>query len=106
LGNWQTSRAEEKLEAGRRIDEAARGSVLSVPASRADAASFERRRVVAKGTFVARDTFFLDNKIMHGVAGYQILTPLRTESGGVHVLVNRGWIAAGDRSRLPSVPTP
>jgi len=106
LGNWQTRRAEEKLEAGRRIDEAARGSVLSVPALQADAASFERRRVVAKGTFVARDTFFLDNKIMHGVAGYQILTPLRPESGGVHVLVNRGWIAAGDRSRLPSVPTP
>lgn len=106
LGNWQTRRAEEKLEAGRRIDEAARASVLSVPASQADAASFERRRVVARGTFVARDTFFLDNKIMHGVAGYQILTPLRPESGGVHVLVNRGWIAAGDRSKLPSVPTP
>jgi len=106
LGGWQTRRAEEKLEAGRRIDEAARGPVLSVPASRADVASFERRRVVARGIFVARDTFFLDNKIMHGVAGYQILTPLRPESGGVHVLVNRGWIGAGDRSRLPGVSTP
>jgi surfeit locus 1 family protein len=106
LGGWQTRRAEEKLEAGRRVDEAARGPVLSVPASRADVASFERRRVVARGTFIARDTFFLDNKIMHGVAGYQILTPLRPERGGVHVLVNRGWIGAGDRSRLPIVFTP
>jgi surfeit locus 1 family protein len=106
LGGWQTRRAEEKLEAGRRVDEAARGPVLSVPASRVDVASFERRRVVARGTFIARDTFFLDNKIMHGVAGYQILTPLRPERGGVHVLVNRGWIGAGDRSRLPIVFTP
>jgi surfeit locus 1 family protein len=24
----------------------------------------------------------------------------------MHVLVNRGWIAAGDRSRLPDVPSP
>jgi len=106
LGNWQTRRAEEKLEAGRMLDEAARGPVLSVPASWADVASFARRRVVARGTFVVHDTFFLDNKIMHGAAGYQILTPLRPESGGVHVLVNRGWIAAGDRSRLPSIATP
>jgi surfeit locus 1 family protein len=34
------------------------------------------------------------------------LTPLRPERGGVHVLVNRGWIGAGDRSRLPIVFTP
>jgi surfeit locus 1 family protein len=106
LGNWQTRRAEEKLELGRRIEEAARGSVLQVPSARVDAASFERRRVAVRGTFVARDTIFLDNKVMHGVAGYHVVTPLKPESGGTYVLVNRGWTAAGDRSRLPSVPAP
>ena len=106
LGNWQTRRAEEKLEAGRTLDEAARGPVLQVPAVRVGAAGFERRRVAARGTFVADDTFFLDNKVMHGAVGYHVVTPLRLESGGMHVLINRGWIAAGDRSRLPSVPTP
>jgi surfeit locus 1 family protein len=106
LGGWQTRRAEEKLELGRRIDEAARGPVLQVPSARVDAAGFERHRVAARGTFVARDTFFLDNKVMHGAAGYHVVTPLRPESGGAYVLVNRGWIAAGDRSRLPDVPTP
>jgi len=106
LGDWQTRRAEEKIEAGRRLDAAARGPVLALPSSLADAAAFERRRVSARGTFVARATFFLDNKILRGVAGYEVVTPLRPETGGVHVLVNRGWIAAGDRSRLPSVPTP
>ena len=106
LGNWQSRRAEEKLAAGRMLDEAARGPVLRVPAERADAGGFERRRVAARGTFVAGGTFFLDNKVAHGVAGYQVVTPLKLEGAGIHVLVNRGWIAAGERSKLPDVPTP
>src|SRR5262249_11181319 len=60
----------------------------------------------ARGVFVARDTFLLDYKVLHGVAGYQVITPLKPESAGASVLVNRGWIAAGDRSRLPQVSTP
>ena len=106
LGNWQTRRAEEKLEAGRVLDEAAGGPVLQVPAGRVDAATFERRRVAARGTFLARYTFLLDNKVLHGTAGYQVITPFKTEGSGAAVLVNRGWIAGGDRSRLPQIPTP
>jgi surfeit locus 1 family protein len=106
LGGWQTRRAEEKLALGRLIDEAARGPVLKVPSTRASAEDFQRRRVSARGTFLDRATIFLDNKTMRGVAGYQVLTPMRPEAGGVYVLVNRGWIAAGDRSRLPDVPAP
>jgi surfeit locus 1 family protein len=106
LGNWQTRRAEEKLEAGRALDSAARGPVLQVPPGLVDAASFASRRVAARGTFLARDSFFLDNKVLHGTAGYQVITPLKADGQGAAVLVNRGWIAAGDRSKLPEVPTP
>ncbi len=106
LGNWQTRRAEEKLEAARTIDEAMRGAVLSVPPVSAALAGFERRRVSARGRFVAGSTLFLDNKVLHGVAGYHVVTPLKIEGGDIHVLVDRGWIAAGDRGRLPAVPTP
>jgi surfeit locus 1 family protein len=106
LGAWQTRRAEEKLEAGRRVDEMARAPALQVPATRIEPAGVERRRVAARGTFVALGTFFLDNKTMRGVAGYHVVTPLRLDGGGPAVLVNRGWIAAGERSRLPEVPTP
>ena len=106
LGNWQARRAEEKLEAGRLADEAARGPALQVPAVRVDAIGFERRRVAARGTFVARDTFFLDNKVLRGTAGYEVVTPLKPEGPGAVVLVDRGWIAAGDRSKLPEVATP
>ncbi len=55
---------------------------------------------------MARATFFLDNKVLRGVAGYRVFTPLAIEGGDMHVLVDRGWIAAGDRSRLPTVTTP
>ena len=106
LGNWQARRAEEKLELGRRLDEGAKGPVLSVPPVRLDASALERRRVSARGRFVARAMLLLDNKVLHGAAGYHVLMPLKLEGGELHVLVNRGWIAAGERSRLPAVPTP
>lgn len=83
-----------------------RGVVLSVPSSAVEAGSFDRRRVSARGRFVARAAFFLDNKVLRGVAGYRVFTPLAIEGGNMHVLVDRGWIAAGDRSRLPTVTMP
>src|SRR5258708_7749979 len=58
----------------------------------------------ARGRSVARATLFLDNKVLRGVAGYHVLRPLALEGGDLHVLVDRGWIPAGDRSRLPTVP--
>jgi surfeit locus 1 family protein len=107
LGNWQARRAEEKLELGRRLDEGAKGPLLSVSSARLDASALERRRVSARGRFDARAVLLLDNKVLHGTAGYHVLTPLKLEGGGdLHVLVNRGWIAAGERSMLPAVPTP
>jgi surfeit locus 1 family protein len=106
LGNWQRHRAEEKLEAAHNADEAARGAVLSIPSAPVSAGGVERRRVSARGRFVARATLFLDNKVLRGVAGYHVLTPLAIEGGDMNVLVDRGWIAAGDRARLPAVATP
>ncbi len=106
LGNWQTRRAGEKLELSRKIEQSTREPVLSIPSTRIAAVEFERRHVSARGRFIARATLFLDNKVLRGAAGYHVLTPLALEGGDLHVLVNRGWIAAGERSRLPSVPTP
>jgi len=106
LGNWQARRAEEKLEAARRLNVAMQNAVLPIPAAPVGAGEFEHRRVSARGRFLAGSTLFLDNKVLRGVAGYHVLTPLRLEGGDTHVLVDRGWIAAGERSVLPRVPTP
>lgn len=107
LGGWQTRRAEEKLAAQKRLDVLARGAMLELPASPVNAEDFEHRRVSVRGEFVARHTLFLDNKVMRGTVGYQVLTPLRITGGSLHVIVNRGWVAAGARrDDLPQVRTP
>ena len=83
LGNWQSGRAGEK---------------------RALAAALVK--VTLSGAFVPKYTVLLDNKVYRGRPGYQVVQPLRL-AGGAHVLVNRGWVAAGaSREQLPEVRTP
>jgi len=83
LGLWQARRAEEKRE-------------LAAYA----------QRIVVYGEFLAEHTLLLDNKVRAKRVGYEVVTPLRLAEG-IHVLVNRGWIAApARREELPDVPTP
>ncbi|HEX9396379.1 MAG TPA: SURF1 family protein [Burkholderiales bacterium] len=82
LGAWQARRAEEKRALGANLP-----------------------RVEARGVFLPEHTVFLDNKVRHQRAGYEVITPLQTSAGPA--LVNRGWIAAGpSRDVLPQVRTP
>ncbi len=83
LGNWQTDRAAQKRAAGAAVE------VLSL-----------------RGGFDPARTVLLDNKLHRGRPGYHVVQPLRLRGGG-HVLVDRGWIAAGaTREQLPEVRTP
>lgn len=107
LGNWQTRRAEEKLALGRNLDDAAHRTALALPSAPVDARDYEFRRISARGEYSARHTVLLDNKVLRGVAGYQVLTPLKIAGGDTYVLVNRGWVAAGARrDSLPQILTP
>jgi len=83
LGQWQSGRADQKRAAAR------------------------LERVAVEGEFVPKFTVYLDNKTRRGRPGYEIVTPLRLRGSPSHVLVNRGWVAAGaTRDALPEVPTP
>lgn len=107
LGNWQTRRAEEKLALGRELDNAASHAVLALPSAPVDARDYEFRRVSVRGEYSAKHTILLDNRVLHGSVGYQVLTPLRIAGGELYVLVNRGWVAAGlRRDVLPQISTP
>jgi surfeit locus 1 family protein len=107
LGNWQTRRAEEKLALGRELDAAGRGPMLSLPAAAVDVRGYAFRRVSVRGEYLPMHTILLDNKVRRGVAGYQVLTPMKIAGGEVAVLVNRGWVAAGTRRDvLPQISTP
>lgn len=83
LGNWQSGRAAEK---------------------RALAAA--QAPLTLRGEFEPRYTVLLDNKLNRGRPGYHVVQPLRLAQG-THVLVNRGWTAAGaSRAQVPGVRTP
>jgi surfeit locus 1 family protein len=84
LGMWQAERAQEKRKAEARAE-----------------------RISVRGEFLPERTVLLDNKLRRGRAGYEVVTPLRLAGAQqMHVLVNRGWIAAGaTRNELPEIRT-
>jgi surfeit locus 1 family protein len=107
LGNWQTRRAEEKRAAAARLEAAMHEPARELPAGLVDSDRFVQHRVAARGTFVPAYTVLLDNKIHDGRLGYEVVTPLRLAGGRIHVLVDRGWVAAGPRrDALPEIRTP
>lgn len=107
LGNWQLSRAQEKESRQERLDRLSQEPAITLPDHPVKLEDFQYHQVEARGEYVPGHTIYLDNKIYKGIAGYQIVTPLRVGNTEMHVLVNRGWIAATrDRSKLPEVATP
>ena len=63
------------------------------------------RPVIVSGTFDTDHHFYFDNRIVNGLAGYDIYTPLRMDDGHT-ILVNRGWIRQGrTRQDLPEFET-
>ena len=103
LGQWQAGRADEKRRLGAQLEQAFRAPPVEVPAERIDASAYVMKHVAARGRFVNERTVYLDNKLRRGHAGYEVVTPLRLD--GMHVLVNRGWVPAGNsREALPDVP--
>jgi surfeit locus 1 family protein len=107
LGLWQTRRAAEKDALQAALDLRTAQPTLGVPPVPAAADAIAMRRVAARGEYVERFGILLDNKVLRGRVGYQVVTPLRLAGGNVHVLVNRGWAAAGrTREDVPQVPVP
>ncbi|MBW8329305.1 MAG: SURF1 family protein [Thiobacillus sp.] len=107
LGNWQSGRAETKRALQARYDAAVREAPIHVGSSLLDRGSVLYRKLEVEGVFDDTHTILLDNRVLNGVAGYHVLTPLQIGSGPLAILVNRGWIATGrSREQVPAPPTP
>jgi surfeit locus 1 family protein len=107
LGNWQLHRAAYKHELQQRVEAAAHGSPVQVPAVLAPTGELAYYLVEMRGEFRPDFTILLDNKVHDGVVGYEVLTPLKLANSEVHVLVDRGWVPApATRSEAPTVRTP
>ncbi len=106
-GNWQLDRAHEKERLQQAYELGAAAAALILSATPVEAQPLLFRPIEATGEFVPRAAVLLDNKVLAGVTGYHVIMPLRIAGSPKHVLVNRGWVAAGpDRKRLPDVRTP
>lgn len=108
LGNWQTRRGDEKAARQAQWDEALASSPAPI-AGLDDASGVARnlpQRVEMNGTFVTEATVYIDNRLVDGVAGFQVVTPVAVAEGMPWILVNRGWAArsVADRTRLPAAP--
>ena len=107
LGNWQSERAETKRGLQARYDTALEQAPIHVGSTLLDRDSVLYRRMEVRGTFDEAHAILLDNRVVNGVAGYHVLTPLKIEGGQLAILVNRGWVAAGrTRAQVPLPPAP
>lgn len=103
LGFWQLRRAEEKERLMDTWTQRQAEPVLGAGSLGQGLASLRFRRIELEGDWDGAHQFLLDNQIANQLAGYHVLTPLRT-AGGEAVLVNRGWLGVGkDRRRLPDI---
>lgn len=106
LGRWQLQRADEKKEMQRNFDLGEKLPAQDVELPSQVRSLAEYRRVKLTGVFDSDRTFFLDNRIHQGRAGFHVIAPIRLTGGG-EVLVNRGWIAkSGLATDLPALKTP
>jgi surfeit locus 1 family protein len=107
LGIWQLHRAEQRD--AQYIAQLERKELPPIRLEGGDVyqPEWEYRQVETIGTFEPDHQILLDNKMHKGKAGYEVLTPLRIRGADSLVLVNRGWVPAGnDRSVLPVIETP
>jgi surfeit locus 1 family protein len=105
-GHWQQGRMEQKEALRTQFDAASAKAPSALPAGRADWDAWRYRPVAAYGTFDGARQILIDNKVEEGRAGYHVVTPLVLADGRA-VLVDRGWIAAGEtRAQLPPAAPP
>jgi cytochrome oxidase assembly protein ShyY1 len=110
LGRWQLSRAAQKealqaeIEAQQNLPPVDAQAFLALP----DATSAMHRPVRLRGLWLTPHTIYLDNRQMHGLSGFYVLTPFALEGTQRTVLIQRGWIQRNftDRAKLEPIETP
>lgn len=107
LGQWQSRRAQEK----ERLNEVMIAQAHLPPISLSPLASGKElalRKVSLEGEFIADWPLYLDNRPLHGVAGFYVLMPFHLKDSETYVMVARGWLPRDPSNRLalPKLQTP
>jgi surfeit locus 1 family protein len=103
LGAWQGRRADEKRAVQATLDARGLEPAVALTGRVPDAVPLLFRRVSARGEWIAERQIFIDNRIHEGLAGFEVVTPLRLSGTQDAVLVDRGWLAR-DSALYPGHP--
>lgn len=108
LAQWQTRRAEQKLQIEAQLTARAGDSVVMLGATPVAPDAIEFRRVAVQGEFVRDWPVYLDNRPQNGRPGFYVVMPFNIAGTSMSVLVQRGWIPLNraDRNQLMPFPTP
>ena len=110
LGFWQLGRAEEKEQ--RFNDFQLQSSLPPLDLNGTSWANMRQenllwRKAMVRGVFDTQGHYLLDNQVVNGRPGYFVYTSLWLEGHERWLLVNRGWLDAGNyRNKIPVFKTP
>ncbi len=103
LSVWQMGRSEERKQLRNEIVQRSAQQVSDFVSADIDLETDQYKRYRLQGEFLNQHQLLLDNVVRHGKPGYEVITPFRLPDNSL-VLVNRGWITAGnDRRVLPDI---
>ena len=112
LGQWQTRRAIEKEKIEQNYLTQANVTPISINEldvmSEVVSEKVNFRSFNATGHFLSDWPIYLDNRPLHGVAGFYVVMPFKLDGSNRHILVARGWIPrnVSDRNKIPVLITP
>lgn len=106
LGFWQLNRAKEKQARLVQLEKGVANSIKNLAEITQEHLS-QFQSVELELVPAVSKTLLLDNKINDKMPGYHVINIAQDNKSGRYVLVNRGWIFAGnDRNKMPEVELP
>jgi surfeit locus 1 family protein len=108
LAMWQWARAANKAQLLQRLEQLQQAGAVSARAlTELTPAQADGLLIGAQAHWVAPVVWLLDNQMLQGKIGYDLIVPMQLDATGEIVLINLGWLAAPrERAQLPvpSVP--
>ena len=96
FGFWQLRRLDQRRTLNNQIMATTSQTPVQLTTDTGDLQSFHFARVAVTGTFDHEQSMTLRHQTLDNVRGVHLLTPLRVKGTGQAVIVDRGWIPAGD----------
>lgn len=108
LAWWQWQRAEEKTQQLQQISAwQQQDGVPLQQLSVAGLAQFDGAPLQGEAFWLPPYIWLVDNQILNGVVGYDVLIPVQAKDSKLVLLVNLGWtVGMSERSVLPKVEVP